>query len=73
MQLMLLIEATQDPGCAAPVRELSIGPLAVLREPWVTEPLQPLLARHQRSSRWSRRIASKGRSDLDLAAWAWTT
>jgi len=48
MQLMLLIEATKDPGlCPRLIRELSDRPLsAVLREPWVTEPLQPLLARH---------------------------
>jgi hypothetical protein len=48
MQLMLLIEATRDPGlCPRLIRELSDRPLsAVLREPWVTEPLRPLLARH---------------------------
>jgi hypothetical protein len=48
MQLMLLIEATKDPGlCPRLIRELSERPLsAVLRERWVTEPLQPLLARH---------------------------
>ena len=49
MQLMLLIEATKDPGlcerliCALAERTLS----EVLREPWVTGPLGPLLARHQ--------------------------
>src|SRR5712664_20670 len=33
--------------CPSLIRELSERPLsAVLREPWVTEPLQPLLARH---------------------------
>ena len=48
MQLMLLIEATKDPGlCPRLIRELSARPLSdVLREPWVTGPLQPLLARH---------------------------
>jgi hypothetical protein len=48
MQLMLLIEATKDPGlCPRLIRELSDRPLsAVLRESWVTGPLQPLLARH---------------------------
>src|SRR3954453_10734046 len=48
MQLMLLIEATKEPGlCPRLIRELSDRPLsAVLREPWVTGPLQPLLARH---------------------------
>ncbi len=48
MQLMLLIEATRDPQlCPRLIRELSERPLsAVLREPWVTEPLRPLLERH---------------------------
>jgi len=48
MQLMLLVEATRDPAlCPRLVRELSDRPLSeVLREPWVTGPLQPLLARH---------------------------
>src|SRR4051812_3762620 len=48
MQLMLLIEATKDPElCPRLIRELADRPLsAVLREPWVTEPLQPVLARH---------------------------
>ena len=48
MQLMLLIEASKDPDlCPRLIRELSDRPLsAVLREPWVTGPLQPLLARH---------------------------
>ena len=48
MQLMLLIEATKDPAlCPRLIRELSERPLSeVLREPWVTEPLRPLLARH---------------------------
>jgi len=48
MQLMLLIEATKDPDlCPRLIRELSNRPLsAVLREPWVTGPLQPLLERH---------------------------
>jgi hypothetical protein len=49
MQLMLLIEATKDPGlCPRLIRELADRPLsAVLREKWVTEPLAPLLARHR--------------------------
>ncbi|MFN2549336.1 MAG: hypothetical protein ABR567_18085 [Myxococcales bacterium] len=48
MQLMLLIEATKDPAlCPRLIRELSDRALsAVLREPWVTEPLRPLLDRH---------------------------
>jgi hypothetical protein len=49
MQLMLLIEATKDPALGPRlIRELAERPLsAVLRERWVIEPLQPLLARHQ--------------------------
>jgi hypothetical protein len=49
MQLMLLIEATKDPDlCPRLIGELSQRPLsAVLAEPWVTEPLKPLLSRHR--------------------------
>lgn len=49
MQLMLLIEASRDPElCPRLIRELSVRPLGeVLREPWITGPLQPLLARHR--------------------------
>jgi hypothetical protein len=48
MQLMLLIEASKDPELRPRlIRELSTRPLGeVLRESWVTAPLQPLLARH---------------------------
>ena len=48
MQLMLLIEASKDAGLRPRlIRELSARPLGeVLRESWVTGPLQPLLARH---------------------------
>ena len=48
MQLMLLIEATRDPGlCPRLIGELSERSLSnVLREPWVTTPLGPLLERH---------------------------
>jgi len=48
MQLMLLIEATKDPElCPRLIRELSVRPLPeILREPWITGPLSPLLARH---------------------------
>src|SRR5207253_1838615 len=48
MQLMLLIEASKDPAVLPRlIRELSQRPLStVLREPWVTGPLQPLLQRH---------------------------
>ena len=49
MQLMLLIEATKDPElCPRLIRALADRSLSdVLREPWVTGPLGPLLARHQ--------------------------
>ncbi|HEX9572736.1 MAG TPA: DHH family phosphoesterase [Myxococcales bacterium] len=49
MQLMLLIEATKDPElCPRLIRDLSQRPLSeVLREPWVLQPLAPLLARHR--------------------------
>jgi hypothetical protein len=48
MQLMLLIEASKDLELRPRlIRELSDRPLSsVLRERWVTDPLQPLLARH---------------------------
>jgi hypothetical protein len=49
MQLMLLIEASQDPELRPRlIRELSERPLSdVLREPWVVQPLAPILARHR--------------------------
>lgn len=49
LQLMLLVEATKDDGlCPRLIRELSDRTLSeVLREPWVTGPLAPLLARHR--------------------------
>ena len=48
MQLMLLIEATKDAALGPKlIRELSHRALSdVLREPWITEPLAPLLERH---------------------------
>ena len=48
MQLMLLIEASKDRELGPRlIQELSVRPLSqVLREPWVTGPLEPLLARH---------------------------
>ena len=48
MQAMMLIEASKDPGlCPRLIEELSVRPLSsVLRESWVTDPLQPLLKRH---------------------------
>ncbi len=49
LQLMLLIEASKDPGlCPRLIRELSQRPLGeVLREGFVTGPLGPVLARHR--------------------------
>jgi len=49
MQLMLLIEASKDPRLRPRlIRELSQRPLSeVLREAWVVQPLEPLLARHR--------------------------
>ena len=71
MQLMLLIEATRDPSlCPRLIRELADRPLsAVLREPWVTEPLRPLLERHFEVVRLvtSRIELSGGVATYDLA------
>jgi hypothetical protein len=71
MQLMLLIEATRDPElCPRLIRELSDRPLSeVLRESWVTEPLQPLLARHREVVRLvtSRIQLAGGVASCDLA------
>jgi len=75
MQLMLLIEATKDAQLGPRlIVELSRRPLsAVLREPWVTGPLAPLLARHHTIvSRVNERLEVKDRvatfdvADLDL-------
>src|SRR3954463_3858501 len=71
MQLMLLIEATKDPKlCPRLIRELSDRPLsAVLREPWVTEPLQPILARHHEVVKLvtARIQLTQGVATMDLA------
>ncbi|MBS2023061.1 MAG: hypothetical protein JST92_11660 [Deltaproteobacteria bacterium] len=71
LQLMLLIEATKDPGlCPRLIRELSDRTLsAVLAEPWVTEPLKPLLERHQKIvGLVNERITCEGRvATFDLA------
>jgi len=50
MQLMLLIEATKDNQLGPKlILELSRRALSdVLREPWITAPLQPLLERHHK-------------------------
>ena len=71
MQLMLLIEATKDPQlCPRLIQELSNRPLSsVLREEWVTGPLQPLLARHHEIVRLvtARIQLSGGVATFDLA------
>ena len=71
MQLMLLIEASKDPSlCPRLIRELSERPLSeVLRESFVTEPLQPLLARHHEVVKLvkSRIELSGGVATYDLA------
>jgi len=71
MQLMLLIEASKDPALLPRlIRELSQRPLsAVLREPWVTGPLQPLLARHHETVKLvtSRIRVDRGVASFDLA------
>jgi len=71
MQLMLLIEATKDPGlCPRLIRELADRPLsAVLGEPWVTGPLEPLLARHREVVKLvtSRIRLDRGVATYDLA------
>jgi hypothetical protein len=71
MQLMLLIEATQDPElCPKLIRQLSQRPLSeVLGERWVVEPLQPLLERHRgivRTVRERLRV-DRGVAEVDLA------
>jgi len=75
MQLMLLIEASKDPALLPRlIRELSQRPLsAVLREPWVTGPLQPLLERHHElvrlvtaRIRLDRGVATYDLADLDV-------
>jgi hypothetical protein len=71
MQLMLLIEATKDPSlCPRLIRELADRPLsAVVRERWVTGPLQPLLERHHEVVRLvkSRIELASGVATYDLA------
>src|SRR5439155_24799816 len=72
---MLLIEASKDPALLPRlIRELSQRPLsAVLPEPWVTGPLQPLLERHHElvrlvtaRIRLDRGVATYDLADLDV-------
>jgi hypothetical protein len=53
LRLMMLLEATEDRGlCPRVVRELARRTLsAVLCEPWISEPLQPLLEKHRAAVR----------------------
>jgi len=71
MQLMLLIEATKDPElCPRLIRQLSERPLSdVLREPWVVQPLDPILARHREVVRTvvQRLRVEGGVAEYDLA------
>src|SRR6266849_3709554 len=71
MQLMLLIEATKDPElCPRLIRQLSERPLSqVLREPWVVQPLAPLLSRHREVVRTvtERLRVDRGVAEYDLA------
>jgi hypothetical protein len=71
MQLMLLIEASKDPAlCPRLIRELSQRTLSeVLREPFVTQPLEPVLKRHHEVVGLvkSRIQLAKGVATFDLA------
>jgi hypothetical protein len=71
LQLMLLIEATKDPElCPRLIRELSERTLSeVLREPWVLQPLEPLLRRHRDVVRTvtERLRVRQGVAEYDLA------
>jgi hypothetical protein len=71
MQLMLLIEASKDSElCPRLIRALADRPFSeVLREPWVTDPLRPLLARHREIVRMvAERIRlDRGVAEFDLA------
>ena len=71
MQLMLLIEATKDDQLGRKlILELSRRPLsAVLREEWITQPLQPLLERHHKIvAQVGERLAVKNRvASFDVA------
>jgi hypothetical protein len=71
LQLMLLIEATKDPElCPRLIRQLSERTLSeVLREPWVVDPLEPLLRRHRDVVRTvtERLRVQEGVAEYDLA------
>jgi hypothetical protein len=71
LQLMLLIEATKDPElCSRLIRQLSERILSdVLREPWVVQPLEPLLRRHREVVRLvtERLRVQSGVAEYDLA------
>jgi len=71
MKLMLLIEATRDASlCPRLIHALAERPLSeVVREPWVTEPLAPLLDRHHELVRTvtARLRVEGGVAEYDLA------
>src|SRR5438045_5659078 len=71
LQLMLLIEATKDPElCPRLIRQLSERTLSgVLRQPWVVQPLEPLLRRHREVVRTvtDRLRVQQGVAEYDLA------
>ncbi|MFL5374550.1 MAG: hypothetical protein ACJ78T_11205 [Myxococcales bacterium] len=71
LQLMLLIEASKDPQlCPRLIRELSQRTLGdVLQDPFVTEPLAPILARHRELVRTvtERLRVDGGVAEIDLS------
>jgi len=72
LRLMTLVESTRDPAVPARlIRALQRQPLAeVAREPWVMDPLRPVLERHFRSIEAVRAAArmDQGIAFVDLAA-----
>ncbi|HUL58639.1 MAG TPA: DHH family phosphoesterase [Anaeromyxobacteraceae bacterium] len=71
LQLMTLLEATQDPAVPNQVIEaMRTRPLAeIAAEPWVRRPLEPILDRHRKTVHVVRRLARlrDGVVEIDLA------
>ncbi len=71
LRLMALLEATHDPALPSRVIDaLRSRPLAeIAAEPWVVEPLRPILDRHFRSIETVRKLASAtdGVVEIDLS------
>jgi hypothetical protein len=71
LRLMTLLEATHDPSTPTRLIEaLQRRPLAeIAAEPWVTEPLGPILERHGRAIETIRRLAREdsGVVEIDLS------